>query len=178
MKARILNYRASELTADGETLIVVAIPLREGKSFVENAEKIRGGEYVIEIKKPRKSKNMNSYMWVLCDKLAERMPPLTKEDIYRACVQQAGKWVDASVGILDMVALETSWQSNGIGWFCDVLHKGEQEALVRCYIGSSVYDHSELRKLTNYVVDECGRYGIETATPAELDHLEYLWEVN
>lgn len=178
MKANIKQLKVTRIPSKGVAEVSVIIPLRESESFENKAEDISKGNYTIEVKKPRKSKNMNSYMWVLCDKLAEKMPPLTKEDIYKACVQQAGKWIDTKVEAIDVPAMELSWNQNGIGWFCEKLHEGTYEAVMRCYIGSSVYDHNELRKLTNYVVDECRQYGIEVMTPSELDHLEYLWEVN
>lgn len=178
MKAKINNIRVIDLPYEHINKLIIEIPIREGTDFVNSEEKINKGGYIIEIKKPRKSKNMNSYMWVLCDKLAEKMPPLTKEDIYQVGVENAGKWVDVTIDAIDVPAMMMSWKSNGIGWFTKKLHAGDELATVRCFIGSSVYDHNELRKLTNYIVEECKRLGIETATPSELDHLEYLWEVS
>lgn len=182
MKAFINNIRVLDLPYEHINKLIIEIPIREGTDFVNSEEKINKGGYVIEIKKPRKSKNMNSYMWVLCDKLGEKIG-FTKEEIYKTAVKDAGKWFDLKVASEDYPSMESSWKRNGIGWFSETMftwYDSEEDMEMteaRCYIGSSAYDHNELRKLTNYIVMECQNFGVETMTPQELDYLEHLWEV-
>lgn len=177
LKVNIQHIDISPLPYSQTAVVTLDIPLSEGLELSQKAKKINGGKYIAEIKKPRKSQNMNSYMWVICDKIAGKIHHMSKEDVYRQAIRHTGKWVDVTVPKGEAKKLITGWQNNGLGWFAEVFHTGGETISMRCYIGSSVYDHNELRKLTNFIVEEAQGLGIETATPAELDHLEYLWSV-
>lgn len=164
------------------------VAVRLGKEYqqvlwaeIDNADEFRKLEdkeldgYKLIIKKVRKSKNMNSYMWVLCNQIALKMKPMTKEDVYRLAVRNVGKWVDVEVGCDEVEPLKRSWMQNGEGWFCEPLMMGKDKATIRCYIGSSTYDADELYRLTEYVVEEAKELGIDTATPSDLEHMKKLW---
>lgn len=177
MKLKINKLEVTPYPIDRTALVTMLVPLQEGTQLSQRAEKINKGGYVAEVKKPRKSDDMNKYMWVLCGKLAEKISYMTKEDAYRHGIKSVGKWVDVTVPKPEAQNLVKGWQNNGIGWFAEFLHYGDHTVAMRCYIGSSVYEASDLRRLTNFIVEECKGLGIETMTPAELDHLEYLWSV-
>lgn len=46
----------------------------------------------------------------------------------------------------------------------------------RVYRGSSTYNSSEMAALIKGTVEECKAQDIETATPDELAHMQFLWE--
>lgn len=177
MKLKINHIAVTPVPLEKMATVHIDIPLQEGLKLAESVDKINLGEYVVEIKRPRKSQNMNSYMWVLCGRIAEKVHHLNKEDVYKQGIRHVGKWVDVTIPKENAKDLVTGWQNNGIGWFAEFLHTGEETTSMRCYIGSSVYEHGELRRLTNFIVDEAKGLGVETMTPAELDHLEYLWGI-
>ena len=129
-------------------------------------------------KKVHKSRNMHNYMWVLCDKIAQKMHDFTtwtKEDVYRMAVREVGLWNDIKVpndGTKDLIA---DWQRNGIGWFAEAIIRGEDETVLRLYRGASVYSAEDLYRLTDYVVHMAKEKGIETVTEEELNRLKELW---
>jgi hypothetical protein len=135
--------------------------------------------YSLVLKKKRnKSINMHNYMWVLCDKIAQArhdMMVLTKEDIYRMAVREAGLWNDVTVDNQNTKDLIADWQRNGIGWFAEVVFRGDEYTTLRLYRGASVYTADQLYRLTDYVVEMAKENGIDTISDAELKRLKELW---
>lgn len=131
--------------------------------------------YIVTIKKARKkSMNMNSYMWVLCDRIAKKIHS-TKEEVYRQAIAQTGKWIDVSSPQESADAVLDSWSNNGIGWWGEKLYDGPITQL-RLYIGSSDYNGEELQRVTDSIVEDAKELGIETMTPNELEHLRSMWD--
>lgn len=132
-------------------------------------------EYTLTLQKRRKkSMNMNSYMWVLCDKIAQKIDS-SKEEVYRLAIKQAGKWVDVSCPHDKKDEIISSWEHNGLGWFGEIMYDGDITNL-RLYMGSSVYTGDELQRVTNDVVEEAKALGIETMTPIEIESLKSMWD--
>lgn len=133
--------------------------------------------YTLTLKKKNKrSLDANSYMWVICGKIADKIRA-TKEEVYRKAVRECGSWIDGVFSAKDVPAVVASWSSNGIGWFCEYYHRTGAESVVsvRLYKGSSVYDSKEMTRLIDYIVDEAKDLGIETMTPDEIGRLKQLW---
>lgn len=129
-----------------------------------------------EIKEPRKGRslNANSYCWVLCEKIAQKVRA-TKEDVYKKAIREVGKFSDMPpVSKEDARDFIKGWQHNGLGWFVDYLLRGDLVEL-RVYFGSSVYDSKEMARLIDYLVDEAEMMGIETMTPGEIARLKTMW---
>ena len=137
-----------------------------------------------------KSLTMNSYMWVLCDRLAKAKTNrehviYTKEDIYRHAVREVGVFDDTNAIRSDALdEYMEKWSGRGVGWFCEthgvVFYDiyGNEYQPIRQYYGSRTYNSAELRRLVDYIVEAAKEEGIQTATPDELAHLESLWRSN
>jgi hypothetical protein len=150
----------------------IRIPLLARK-IIESIQK--GKIYDIEIKlhRDKRSNDANSYMWKLCDEIAIATRDITRIDVYRDAVKQAGKF---DFILCKPEAVETfvhNWQSRGIGWIAektDVSTSGFQQIV--CYYGSSVYDTKEMSVLLDFIVNEAQDLDIETRTPDEIAKME------
>ena len=134
-------------------------------------------EYDITIERHRekRSRDANAYMWILCDKIADKTQT-TKEDIYREAIRRSGVFRDIAITNEAADWLIESWEKNGIGWFADDFDstlKGCRR--VRLYSGSSTYNTKEMSRLIDDIVQEAKDLDIETATPDELSKMKEVW---
>lgn len=136
--------------------------------------------YTVEIgpEKKVKSMNANSYMWVICDKIAKKIQKNTKEDIYRHAIREVGVWEDNPKPIDKAQEHIETWNSIGIGWFSEEMRfsKLNGYTVVRDYYGSSVYNSKQMSVLIDYIVDQAKELDIETMTPAELERMKGEWK--
>lgn len=135
--------------------------------------------YVAELKsKKGKSRDINSYLWVLSDKIAKAIKG-TKEDVYRDAIREVGVFDDLAVSEKATQRLLKGWNERGIGWFSESFGESKVKGAdkVRVYYGSSIYDNSEMTRLVDYIITEAKRLGIETLPPDEVERLKALWEV-
>lgn len=131
----------------------------------------------VEIRRKRKKRSLsaNAYCWVLCQKIAERIRFLTKEDVYRNAIRNAGVWFPAKVPKGRADDFKACWEGNGIGWLAVPMDTGSDFAEFQCYKGSSVYNSEEMQNLLDELVEEAKGLGIETATPIERARLIDEW---
>lgn len=119
----------------------------------------------------KRSVDANSYMWVLCDKIAETIHS-TKEEVYRKAIRDVGVYTDVAIQNKAVKYLIETWTSRGIGWITDTFDsKLEDCKRVRLYKGSHLYDTKQMSRLIDYIVDEAKELGIETLTPEELERM-------
>lgn len=126
--------------------------------------------------KQKRSLDANAYCWVLISKLAEKLN-IPKTEIYRTAIKEIGGNSD-TVCVQDKAvqSLCEGWERNGIGWQTDTFpSKIDGCTNVILYYGSSTYDRSQMRRLTEFVTDECRQIGIETRSPEELNSLLSQW---
>lgn len=139
----------------------------------------------IEKYREKRSLNANSYMWILCSKLAEERSKdgerVTKEDVYRDEISQLNIYKDfENLSPEDAKTLQTAWSMLGTGWITeqvDFMPDGEN-VIIRCYYGSSKYNTKQMSKLLDNIVQDCQALGIETKTPNQLAELISLWKVS
>lgn len=135
-----------------------------------------GKTYTVEIKekKEKRSREANSYAWVLLDKLAEKLN-IAKEEIYRELIKNIGG--NSEVVCVQNKAVERlceGWKRNGIGWVTDTLEsKIDGCTNVILYYGSSTYNTAQMHRLINLIVQECKQQDVETLTTEELARLRY-----
>ena len=158
----------------------LTLEINENEAFETAFDELHAKEKIsIELKpyREKRSKDANSYFWVLCGKLAAKLR-IPKEDIYREYVREIGGNFYTTCLIEDEVqAACDCWARNGIGWIYDILPsklKGCKIALL--YYGSSEYDTAQMSRLIDMVVYDCKENGIETATPNEIADMLNLWE--
>lgn len=113
-----------------------------------------------EYKKPR-SRNANALMWELCEKLAEAIPGISKEDVYRQAVHDVGTCFSTSVPTAQADALVNSWTCRGIGWLAERIGQDDDTTSILLYPGSSTYTTEQMARLIDYLIDECNAEGVQ-----------------
>ena len=125
----------------------------------------------VSIKKYRKKRSLdaNAYLWILCQKIAEKLNS-SKEEIYREVIRKVGKFEITAIKDSAVEMWIKNWNSGGLGWHSEVLRESKLEGYSTLinYYGSSIYLTSEFSLLLTEVIIECKAQGIETITPSEL----------
>ena len=180
-KGRLVDSNINYVT--GKARITFEIERKEDLLF--HYDEINGIDLSIKIDKYRKKRSLdaNSYCWVLCTKLAEKLSDekvkYTKEDIYRKAIHEVGIYKDfQNLSPSDAKTLRHAWELLGTGWITeqvDFMRDGEN-VVIRCYYGSSTYNTKQMSRLIDNIVQDCKEVGIETMSPAELERLKALWK--
>lgn len=171
MKCRIMALNASKIG----TGIVLTIGLNN--TYSKQVEQLVNGfntqkEYEIREAKQKRSLNSNSYMWILADKLAEKLHS-TKEEIYRIAVANVGVFEEIKVTSPEAgQRFKRVWHHNGLGW----LTKTIDDTTILAYYGSSTYDSKQMARLIDYIQEECKEQGIEVRPQWEVDAMLTEWE--
>lgn len=133
-----------------------------------------GKHYTMTIKQRRKKRSLsaNGYFWLLCQEIAEKLN-LTKDEVYRQYIKDVGHFEAVTVRNDALDSFKKVWESNGMGWQCEIAGQTEGNTLLLCFPGSSSYDTKEMSRLIEQVVEDCKMLGIETLTPEELAGLDY-----
>ena len=113
-----------------------------------------------EYKKPR-TRNANALMWELCEKLAEAIPGISKEDVYRQAVHDVGTCFSTSVPTAQADALVNSWICRGVGWLAEEISRDDESTSILLYPGSSTYTTEQMSRIIDYLVDECKGEGVQ-----------------
>lgn len=126
----------------------------------------------------KRSNDANSYLWVLCDKIAQKINS-TKEDVYRNAIRHVGVFEIIPIKEKAVYRFVESWKRNGVGWVCEVLGKSKMEGYIKLvtYYGSSTYDTKEMSRLIDYIVEEAKEQDIEVLPPNELQSIKEAWGV-
>ena len=141
-------------------------------------------EFTVDLKSNKKrSLNANAYMWVLCEKIAQKTSqpkaPITKEDVYRENIRLVGVWDDMAIIPQAVQRFISGWESKGVGWFCEKFGESKVKGAekIRVYYGSSSYEQPEMSRLVDLVVVTAQDLGIETMTPDEIERMKQNWRV-
>ena len=177
MKIKAQNIRVM-ISLDGQVEYIITskdLPKAEIDELIQFTANSK--ELSVEIKpyRARRSLDANSYCWVLCQKLSEKLN-CTKEDIYKEAIRKAGQFDFIAVTISATEQFLKAWSNKGLGWYAEALESkigGCKKIMV--YYGSSVYNSKEMAHLIDYIVSECKEQGIETMTPQELAVLKNEW---
>lgn len=113
-----------------------------------------------EYKKPR-TLNSNALMWELCEKLAEAIPGISKEDVYRQAVHAVGTCYSTTVPTAQAESLSNSWTCRGVGWLAEAIGQDEESTSILLYPGSSTYTTEQMARLIDYLMDECKVEGVQ-----------------
>lgn len=126
--------------------------------------------------KPKRSLDINAYMWVLIGKIQEILK-IPKEDIYRDLIRNIGSYEVVPIKNEAVERFRECWSKNGLGWITDITpSKLEGYTNVITYYGSSTYTNAEMVKLVGLVIQECEQLGIETKPQEEIDSLLRSWK--
>lgn len=121
----------------------------------------------------KRSLSQNAYMWVLLNKLAEKLGDKA-ENIYKHFIEDYG--VRDYILVQDQAVdeLQARWEKKGIGWFSKILRKGKIDGTttIIVYYGSSSYNSLEMARVINAVIEECENNEIPTLTEKEFLSLQ------
>ena len=129
----------------------------------------------IEEHKEKRSLNANSYLWVLCTKIADKLTTgynsVTKEEIYEQMLKSYGQSI--------MIPVTLNSKPDGYFKYYDYngrsILNGKVADWYIIYKGSSEYNTYEMSVLLNGVVEECRTLNIETKRQEEIDALLNSW---
>lgn len=141
----------------------------------EAINELTGQDLDITLKKHREKRSLdaNAYMWVLLDKLADKLRT-SKEKLYSKYVHEygvfthilcRGKAIDAVSSLFRVV--------DNLG---EVTVGKEKATQLQCYYGTSTYDSKQMSRLIDAIVEDCKEQGIETLTPDEQERMMKAWE--
>jgi len=155
--------------------LMVKVP-QQARQFVEGMQdKVYDAD--IKIHREKRSLEANAYLWTLCQKIAEAVRNLTKEDVYREAVKSAGKFDFILIADEAAETFIHNWSSRGLGWIADRTdYQQSGFTQIICYCGSSVYDTKSMSALLEYIVNESKELDIDVRTPDEIAKMEALWE--
>jgi len=139
-------------------------------------DKYNGKVLDIAVKEHRdkRSKNANSYCWVLVGKIAEELN-LPAREVYKHAIRHVGVYEDVEMPEKAAKLFAKSWQQRGIGWQTEKVDDTANGVILRAYYGSSTYDTKQMARLIDNIVSDCKELGIETMTPEELSALKDSW---
>ena len=125
----------------------------------------------------RRSLDSNAYLWVLLDKIAERINS-TKVNVYRNFVKDVGVFEVLPIKDVAVDRFIRNWQKKGLGWVCEVLGTSKLKGYtnVVAYYGTSTYDPFEMSRILNEVVLMAKDLGIQTLDELELKKMADEWE--
>ncbi len=172
------NHISTSYTESGQQLITLALTskadISDLKAIVANGKLL-----AIEISKAKKKRSLdsNSYLWTLCQKIAEVIQS-TKELVYQKFIRDVGQFEIVPIKNEAVERWIEVWNSKGLGWFAEVMEDSKLKGYkkVISYYGSSCYDSREMSVLLDEVVSTCKEMGIETLPPDELKALKESWK--
>lgn len=137
-------------------------------------------DITLEKSKVKRSRNANNYMWELVGQLAVVTNHSTTE-IYRRAIRAVGIYRDwQNLTKAEAQTLSVAWSKLGLGWFSDPLdyEQDGDHIVLRTYYGSSTYNTAQMRRLIEWIVQDCRAVGINTLTPEEQSLLIDNWKGN
>lgn len=133
---------------------------------------------ILEVRRrtKRRSLDANSYLWVLCGKIAEAINS-TKEEVYRSFVKDVGQYqiLPFRADVADEIV--RMWSDRGLGWHAEIIDDSKIDGYKRaiCYFGSSVYDGPQMSILLSEVIQTAESMGIPTLPDKEIKDMKRKW---
>ena len=162
----MIEFRAEKkprlaISLDGQAEITFTAPKSVLRAFEELVDK----PLTVTVKEYRQKRSLsqNSYLWVLLDKLAEKVNR-SKEDIYKIYVKDYGVFEPLPIRNDAVDRFITNWSKNGLGWFCEDMGESKLDGYTKliAYYGSSTYNTKEMTRLIDAVIYDCNEQGIDT----------------
>lgn len=133
--------------------------------------------------KEKRSLDANAYFHVLCDKLRQKLE-ISMARCKNQLISDYGQIQYISEG--EPMVYKTNapeeymLELETIHSKCVKISEenGKTVFFYRIYRGSHTYNSAEMAQLIRGTVQECEQVGIPTATPAEIEHMEKLWEIH
>lgn len=139
-------------------------------------DELKEQELSIELKKYRKKRSLdsNSYQWILCTKIAEKLGT-SKEEVQDLMIQRYSDFDKDEDGYITITMLDRIPVSKLGGHWKLIGQNGKFNSYMRL-VGSSEMDSAQMARLLEGVVSEAKELGIETETPDEIERMKALWQ--
>lgn len=141
----------------------IEITFTATKSVLKDLEGLKDKPLAVTVKdfRQKRSLSQNSYLWLLLDKLAEKLKR-SKEDIYKEYVSDYGVFEVLPIRNDAVETLKTKWGKNGLGWITEDLGESKLKGFTKliAYYGSSSYNSKEMARLIDAVTQGCAELGI------------------
>lgn len=143
----------------------IQITFETSKSVLRAFDSLQERPLTVTVKEFRQKRSLsqNAYLWVLLDKLAEKVNR-SKEDIYKIYVKDFGVFEILPIRNDAVESFTTKWGKNGLGWFCEDLGDSKLNGYTKliAYYGSSTYNSKEMARLIDAVIQDCEEQDIQT----------------
>ncbi len=175
-----LKCKAPKVSFDlmGNMTLSLEVERESQRDVREGYDELKDHTLSCELKKyrPKRSRDANAYLWVLCSKIAEKLE-ITKEEVYKREIRAAGKCTVLPMTDEQVQEISDHLSSIGIGWFLDVLDTTfDGMKTVAVYYGSSTYNTKDMKRLIDSVIEEAKAQGIQTDTPSQIALMMARWE--
>jgi len=175
------KIKETVLTYDGRLLITLETQANYLTADTINEYNQSVADYTVSIDKYHEPRSLtaNAYLWVLLDKIAEKLGS-TKEQTYKAVITTVGVFEMLPIKKEAVAEFKRRWESKGLGWVCEELRESKLKGYttVMAYYGSSTYNSKEMSRLLDYVVEEAKELGIDVRTPEQIEEMKRLWAEN
>lgn len=143
----------------------VEVTFTTTKSVLRQFEELKDRELTVTVKEYRQKRSLsqNAYLWVLLDKLAQKLNQ-SKTEVYKNFVRDYGVFEILPLRNDAVESFKAKWGKNGLGWFTEDLGESKLKGYTKliAYYGSSTYNTQEMTRLIDAVVTECKEFGIDT----------------
>lgn len=176
-----LTGKIKTISIDYETNKPKVELLLNERECVDLLVNLKDDNLYIKIDKIRNKRSLdaNSYMWVLCDKIAKALCKdgtiVTKEDVYKDSITQIGSFEPFIVQEKSFDKFKRIWEKQGLGFIVQEVSRKDKCVKVHCYYGSSTYDTKEMSLLIELVVGLAKSLSIETKPKEEIESLLLSW---
>ena len=166
-------------TIDGNLVLTISTNSREIPEEELTSLKMAKNGLKIDICRwtNKRSLDSNAYLWVLLDKIAEKVGS-SKTNIYKNLVRDFGVFEILPIKDIAVDRFINNWQNKGIGWVCEKLGQSKirDYTNVIAYYGTSTYNSTEMSRILNEVVLIAKDLGIQTLDELELKKMAEDWE--
>ena len=143
-------------------------------------EQAKDKQFEIKEYREKRSKDANSYCWVLCDNIAKALTTpeavVTKEVVYKDAILQIGTFEPMIIEEKAFDNFKRIWSKQGLGFLVQEVSRKDKCVKVHCYYGSSTYDSKEMSLLIELLVELAKSLNLETKPQAEIDSLLRSWK--
>lgn len=125
----------------------------------------------IRVHHNKRSRNANSYAWVLITKIADTMC-LSKQEVYEQMLEDYGQ--------SEIVITSQGVKLKKLHEYHKLMREGNLNGQKACWwkilFGSSTYDTKEMAVFIDGIVQEAKQLDIETLPPDEIEQMKKLWD--
>lgn len=135
-------------------------------------------DITIEKHREKKTKDANSYLWKLCQEIANKLES-TKEEVYREAIHDKGPFEIVPIKDEAVEHFIWAWSKQGLGWIAEVFGKSKLDGYtnVIAYYGSSTFDKKQMSYVVGYVDQEAKRMGIKTLSDLEFERMMKAYKI-